>query len=87
MVSSVASDGLYLPSRMASAFVLSSSFPRARSRLVPERCEGVHRLVAVCVPEDPVLVGDWKALLDAELDLERVEVVLRWDNVRSSSLV
>lgn len=41
----------------------------------------------MCVPDDPVLVGDWKALLDEELDLERVEVVLRWDDVRSSNLV
>ena len=72
---------------MASAFARSSILPRTRSKLVPARCEGVHRLVAVCVPDDPVLVGDWKALLDAELDLERVEVVLRWDDVRSSSLV
>jgi hypothetical protein len=72
---------------MASALVRSSNLPRARSRLVPERWEGVHRLVAVCVPDDPVLVGDWRALLDAELDLERVEFVLRWEDVRSSSLV
>jgi hypothetical protein len=86
-MSFVASDGLDMPSRIASVFARSSNLPRTRSRLVPERCEGVHRLVAVCVPDDPVLVGDWKALLDAELDLERVEVVLRWDDVRSSSLV